>query len=418
MVEPHFDGPPSVGDLNGLSNRQFEDLFDALTAFYADYAPPNPPGLRVALPVLSTFSCPPTAYLNPALLYAHESASPDLMANWHRGVLDRQRRGRRLDTEELRRQFAFPLIWLERIAWLIKEQVVLPIPTDAGKWHRINFPQREQIEELSPLEVSAIAEVRRELAAISYRDEDRAVDWADHQREVEELLADTYRGELGELDHARHLSMDAVWAYQRGLADLQFSIDAAARPFPLSERDWLLFRLGRREIQMSGLENLDLRVINGLATLRLPLFGSSGRHTRDLLAARRDEPAFEEWRAGLRRAVRTIESSPPGTEFEITTKQALEDELLPLTEEVRRATSKSAALSRASADAAFSLSVGAGVMTGAGLVGNFDPTAALAGMAVGSFGRVAAAYLLAGRNLQGRQRFVSAYLSALEAPND
>jgi hypothetical protein len=406
-VEPYFDGAPTVAKAARMNDREFEELFAGLDHFYANYTPPAPRGLRVALPVMSTFSCPPTTYLNPAVLYAHECASPDLMSRWN------WRRVEDLGVTELRRQFTLPLIWLERIAWLIEEQAVLPIPSDAGRWHRINFPQRDPVKELTPSEVDAVAEVRRALVRRSRRDsEEQEWDLARHRMAVEEFLAETYRGELNQLDG---FDMQAVWGFQSGMADLQFSIDANARPFPLSEKDWMLFELARGDSEVTGLLDLDLRVINSLATVQLPSLGSSGKHTRSLLAARRDEPAFEEWRAGLRRAIRTVESSPPGTAFNTTTKQALEDELLPLAAEVRRATSRSAALSRAAAEGGISLSVGAGGMSGAGLLCNFDPAAAIAGLSVGALGRVAAAYLLAGQRPQGQHRFVSAFFSAVKS---
>jgi len=406
-VEAHFDGRPTLVKASRMSDREFEELFAGLDHFYANYTPPAPEGLRVALPVMSTFSCPPTAYLNPAVLYAHECATPDLMSLWNWG------RAEDIGVAELRRQFTLPLAWLERIAWLIEGQAVLPVPTDAGKWHRLTFPHRSSSTFTAP-EVGAVAEVRRALARRSPDSEERDWDLSRHRSALEEFLAETYRGEINKLDG---IDMQAVWAFQRGMADLQFSIDANARPFPLSGAswDWLLFELARGNSKWTGSADLDLRVINSLATVQLPSFSDSGRHTRELLAARRDEPAFEEWRAGLRRALRRVESSPPGTNFETITKHALEDELLPLSIEVRRATSRSAVLSRVAEEAGISLSVGAGVMTGAGLLGNFDPAAAIAGLSVGALGRVAAAYLLAGQHLQGQHRFVSAFFSAVES---
>jgi hypothetical protein len=415
VVEAQLDGDVSFTSVTRLSDRQFAELFDALASFYASYSVPEPRGLRMALPMMETFSCPPPAYLNPALLYAHEAATPDLMAQCLDQALAKRARGETPDLQEMRRWVALPFMWLERIARLVEAEAVVPIPTQAGKWHRVSFPQYTPVEEFSPIELAAVAEVRRALADGPRKRLGLSADLRRHQIAIEELLADTYRGKLGPHSDERSLSMDAVWTFQGGLADLQFTTDAIARPFPLSDKDWTFFNIAAATPNPT---ELDLRVANGLATMKLPSFDRVNHHTRELLAARRDEEAFGEWRAGLRRAIRTIESYPPSIEFDRSARQALEDELLPLAAEVRRATSRSAALRRASVESGVSLSVGAAVMTGAGLAGNFDPAAALAGMSVGALGRVAAAYLLAGRRLAGQEFFVSAFMRAVEATDD
>lgn len=360
------------------------------------------------MPVSGTIGVgtPPEAYLNPALLYAHETAMPDEVARYLKRGLTLRATGEPYDVSEFRKAFFFPLMWLQAVSPLIEEGAAIAVASDASDWHRVGFPRHGKAGGFTTSELRAIAELRKVTAR---RTAEGDILW--HMGAISQLLFETRGSSLGALDEVANDSMDAIFMFQHGMADLQFRAEALARAFPLSDKDWRFFRLLADENKLTS-DTIDVSVANGLATLELPSFARPNRHTRELLVARWQEEAFEAWRSGLRRAIRTVEGLSPSAVFRMEAKAALEDELVPLAVAVRRAVDRSAVLREAATESALALSISAGVVTATGLIANVDPMSAVAGLSVGALGRVAAAWLLAGRKLSDEDRFVSAFLSA------
>jgi hypothetical protein len=119
----------------------------------------------------------------------------------------------------------------------------------------------------------------------------------------------------------------------------------------------------------------------------LPFLGSLD--PAKIAAIRRDEAAFEDWRAGLRMTVRAIESHlSQGDAFESEAREVINDALRPRIREVERAVSRSRLMKVAAKDQAIALGIGVAAVTGAAIaIGAPVAPAALAGLGISAVGR-------------------------------
>ena len=130
---------------------------------------------------------------------------------------------------------------------------------------------------------------------------------------------------------------------------------------------------------------LDPRVAPALSSARLPLLADLDSAT--LLRVHSDEDAFEDWRRGLRRAIRQIESGPSsGADFADESRDVLDDELTPLAAEVEAAVSRSRTLRDNARDMRLTLGAGT-VVSGAATVAGASPIvmAGAPGSAIGKW---------------------------------
>jgi hypothetical protein len=133
--------------------------------------------------------------------------------------------------------------------------------------------------------------------------------------------------------------------------------------------------------------DIDLHVVAALGSLDLPFMRSL--EPAVIASIRRDESAFEDWRATLRMTVRAIESNPSeGDRFAREARDVLNDVLVPSMREVERAVSHSRSMKAAAREQVIELGIGAVAVTGA--AGAFDAPiapAALAGLGISAAAR-------------------------------
>jgi hypothetical protein len=134
-------------------------------------------------------------------------------------------------------------------------------------------------------------------------------------------------------------------------------------------------------------KKVDLQVAAGLTTADLPFLGSLDPAT--LVAIRRDEVAFADWRRELRTIGRLIQSTPAdGASFAREANEVLSDALMPRVHEIERAVARSTVMKEAAKDAGVELGIGAASAVGAALTAG-DPIAssALAGLGLSAVAR-------------------------------
>ncbi len=135
------------------------------------------------------------------------------------------------------------------------------------------------------------------------------------------------------------------------------------------------YRVGLLGRELAG-KNVDLQVTAALASADLPFLG--GLDPATLVAIRRDEVAFADWRSELRTIARLINRTPAeDTAFAHEAGAALSDALLPRVHEIQRAVARSAVMREAAKDSAVELGIGAASAAGAAL-STGDPIAASA----------------------------------------
>jgi hypothetical protein len=134
-------------------------------------------------------------------------------------------------------------------------------------------------------------------------------------------------------------------------------------------------------------KNVDLQVAAGLTTADLPFLGSLDPAT--LVAIRRDEAAFADWRRELRTIGRLIQSTPSdGAAFAREASDVLSDALMPRVHEIEKAVARSAVMKDAAKNAGVELGIGAASAAGAALTTG-DPIAssALTGLGLATVAR-------------------------------
>lgn len=137
---------------------------------------------------------------------------------------------------------------------------------------------------------------------------------------------------------------DAAYYLSRSIAVADASY---ASYLPPSATEWAIYeqRLARLGEVLGRRERVDLNVVPALSRSKLPFF--RGLSDSDLAGARNSEESFEQWRGKLRSATRQITSLPAdGENFVEEAKEILEDALGAAADEVKLATSRSAALKR------------------------------------------------------------------------
>lgn len=134
-------------------------------------------------------------------------------------------------------------------------------------------------------------------------------------------------------------------------------------------------------------KDVDLQVVAGLAAADLPFLGELDAAT--IVAIRRDEQAFTDFRAELRSTARAIEKTPSeGAEFVKEANEVISDALLPKVHEVERTTSRSNVMKGAAKDQTIRFGLGAASVTGAAVIaGTPIAPAALAGLGISAAGQ-------------------------------
>lgn len=134
--------------------------------------------------------------------------------------------------------------------------------------------------------------------------------------------------------------------------------------------------------------DVELSLAPSLISAELPFLGSLDVKT--LLAIRKNEDSFEDWRTELRNTVRTIRSSnSQGEQFRREAKDVLDDALLPRIRAIKTASSRSTALKNAAKEQGLTLTVGTGALEATSRVLNHGITdkAGLSALALSSVSR-------------------------------
>ncbi len=134
-------------------------------------------------------------------------------------------------------------------------------------------------------------------------------------------------------------------------------------------------------------KNIDLQVAAGLTTTDLPFLGSLDPAT--LVAIRRDEAAFADWRRELRSIGRLIQSTPAdGAAFAREANEVLSDALMPRVHEIEKAVARSTVMNEAAKNAGVELGIGTASAVGAALTtGDPIATSALATLGLSAVAR-------------------------------
>jgi len=397
----------ALGDLSdkrvaALGTAELDDLADAVNAFYESW---QTPALRTDEVrfysggwIAGNFDTESARqYLYTSLLYAPSVIVHDPIAEWFYRERDSLRsppgiRGARggiqvqgaepqllqgsgyhafRDQPESSRAFLTRTIGaLSPLPPLIRQGIVVPIPL----WQLVR--QREEA-----ILAAVRHDVRDEAFAELITGATEAPPRTDHIRGAEV----TPQGGVAPSDSLRAVIQNPSYFLNKILAIAEAT---ASRYVPPAAIDAALL-----EHRVRGLaeelrrRDVDLQVVAGLAAADLPFLGSL--EPAKIAAIRRDEAAFEDWRAELRTTVRTIESNPSqGDTFASEAREVINDALIPRAREVERAVSRSGAMKAAAKDQAISLGIGVAAVTGAAIVvGAPVAPAALAGLGISAVGR-------------------------------
>jgi len=132
--------------------------------------------------------------------------------------------------------------------------------------------------------------------------------------------------------------------------------------------------------------DIELQVVASLTAADLPFLGSLEPDT--IVAIRRDEAAFDAWRAGLRTTVRAIESNPSqGDAFATEAREVVGDSLIPRAREVKRVVARSTAMKAATKEQTVIFAIGAAAVVGAGIVAGTPVAPSLAGLGISAVNR-------------------------------
>jgi hypothetical protein len=109
---------------------------------------------------------------------------------------------------------------------------------------------------------------------------------------------------------------------------------------------------------------------------------------KDLVAVRRGDEGFADWRSAMHNATRAMASDVTDRYFEQEAKAVLDDTVIAEAERLRRSTSRSRVLTQTARDEALQLTVGATLLSGATLAMGADPYKAAAGLGIGAVSRL------------------------------
>lgn len=167
-----------------------------------------------------------------------------------------------------------------------------------------------------------------------------------------------YVRRTGEPSDFRGLSGAAAFdgRYFRDALATAKGADATLVPRNDFERRYLEF-LGSSSA-VSSVSGSAVRVITGLSSVDLPLF--AGIPAELVVKIRKDEDAFADWRAQLRRVIHVIRTECTEEGFVEEAREVFDDLVQPAARAVRRATSRSAALKAVAREQPLRLALGAG----------------------------------------------------------
>jgi hypothetical protein len=379
VLENSLDGDLSARRAERLSLSEVKSLREVVLQFYDAWAPyPGAEGtLRVHLGgwVASAASDGlGRDLLHAALLYAHEVVIHDPVAAYfepRRRSLRAFRpvvgQGLNLETSQIqherssgyeyfgedhldahRSHLALAIPRVASLADLIRGGVVLPIP------HlKLTLQRQEKIWTavrylLTDDDYARLVDNPIDRPALT-ADEGPAVLLLTQPRTAEDARIQQYG------DAAYYLSRSIA------MADVAY-----ASYLPPSATEWAIYqqRLSRLGSVLSRDSKLDLTVAPALLHSDLPYF--DGLSSADVLAVRRHDESFEQWRSRLRKAGRQINALPSeGQAFITEAGDVLRDELEETAAEVRQAVSRSAALKRNLRPTTLGLSTGAAGIAGA-----------------------------------------------------
>jgi hypothetical protein len=142
------------------------------------------------------------------------------------------------------------------------------------------------------------------------------------------------------------------------------SVNARFVPSTLTDQSLVEAKLRRLHAR-----NIDMVISRALESATLPLFRDLEPST--LLKIRRDNEAFEDWRSGLRSAIKTIESAiADEAAFKREANEVLGDLLIPKANELLRQSSASAVMRGHTATEVAEFSIGAAILYGAADITN------------------------------------------------
>jgi hypothetical protein len=394
-------GEITAARLESLNEAELAQLADAVNAFYDTWEPPalTSDELRLYFGgwIAGNLGNPESRqYLYMSLLYAPGVVMHDPVAEWfdpHRNSLQvpapiRSSQGGMLyqgAEPQLRRGSGYHLFrdepersrtWLAgaapvlvELAPLIRSGVVIPVP----QWAIVR--QRQ---------MSVLAAVRNDV-----KDSDLANLIADYP-EYPPPRTDQIRGMevgLGKTapgDAQRAIIQNPSYFLNKTLAVADATYSRYVPPAP-ADAAMLEYRIGRLGHELQR-KNIDLSVIAALASSDLPFLTDLDPKT--LLAIRRDESAFADWRAQLRDVTRRIEGLPSADDFADEAREVLSDVLLPRAREVKEAVSRSGVMRAAAKEQGLNLTIGtASVAGGAALLGAPIGPAALVGLGISAVAR-------------------------------
>jgi hypothetical protein len=382
--------------INAVTPVDLQDLADAVKTFYDSWSPPPPKDLRMYAGgwIAGNFIAPEALkYLLTTLVYYPETIFHDPIADWFFPHRDRLlapdgiwSRGRKMqingaepvmirgngyysfaaDPERTRQYLKLVAPTIRRLAPLIQAGIVIPVP----QWWIVRERQRQ-----------ILTAVRHDVR------DPRFVEAARNPIDEPAPRGDNIRGlgvtptngwEPGE--EARGDSQDAAYFLNKTLAIAEATSSLYVPPAATDAH--LLETRGvqvQKELRRKGVE---LRLAPALISAELPFLGEVDPDT--ILAIRRDEPSFADWRAELRNAVRAIgATTTSGEAFEAEAKEVLQDALLPKAREVARTIRSSAAIRGAVKDRFVDVGLGtASLVVTAGVAHQPFDTAALAALGV------------------------------------
>lgn len=359
VLENALDGDLSATRVEQLSQREIDDLYDAVNLFYEEWEGEAPQDALLRVHLGGWIARMASAglardLLNSALLYAHEVVIYDPVAAYFEPRRHLLRKlpiikgaaanvdGAAVNQEATagyirfkndlaahRSHLGLAVEQVAALAPLIKQGVALPVP------HlRLTLARQEQIftavrhllrdEDYirvvsSPVDRPAITQDDGPNVHIQVRPRTKADQRLQHYGDPAYYLARTLA--LAEASHAAYL--------------------------PPSATEWAIYEQRLRMLgkTLQRRDRLELTVAPAIVASEVPYL--TGLSPATLLAARADGEAFEMWRRALRRATRVIQASPAdGQAFVDEARQILEDELTEVASEVQRETQKSRVLAR------------------------------------------------------------------------
>jgi hypothetical protein len=402
-------GELSAARALSLSATEIAALSEAVNAFYEPWEPPaNNDALRLYAGgwIAGNFQADDARQqLLSSLLYSPQAVIHDPIAEWFFPARERletpppirgRQRGVKVASSEphllrgngyltfqdqperTQHELALVLPILAQLAPLIRNGTIIPIP----QWQIV---QRQQDAILSAVRHDVRDPAFAELVE---RDWERMPPpRGDHIRGA--ML--TPPGGPVARDSLRMVSQDPSYYLSKTLmlAEATGSRYVPPAAADVALRDYRLAKLGE-ELRR---KDIDLQVIAALDAAELPFLGDLDAQT--IARVHRDEAAFADWRSGLRKAARTIETLPSeGAVFRDEAKEVLADELLPQARQVAKAVARSNVLKNAAKEQSATLGVGAISTIGAAqLLGTPLAPAALVGLGISAIGRAAYASL-------------------------